>query len=160
MHTSHKPVNPAAAFTLNETLQELEGLLTGRWITDLANTSALLFSHIPDINWVGFYLKENESDTLWLGPFQGLPACTMIPFNKGVCGAAAFQKKTLRVADVDDFPGHIVCDSRSKSEIVVPLIKNNSVIGVLDVDSASINRFNEAEQVFFEKVVLLLMKHY
>lgn len=138
-----------------EVLQELSGLLTGRWITDLANTSALLMLHVSDINWVGFYLLDNEA--LWLGPFQGLPACTYIPLNKGVCGAAATQKKTLRVANVDEFPGHIVCDSRSKSEIVVPLIKDGLLRGVLDIDSASLNRFNEAEQVFFENVVQLLL---
>lgn len=138
-----------------EILQELSGLLTGRWITDLANTSALLMLHISDINWIGFYLLESEA--LWLGPFQGLPACTYIPLNKGVCGAAATQKKSLLVPNVDEFPGHIVCDSRSKSEVVVPLIKNGLLLGVLDVDSASLNRFGEADQMFFEKVVQLLL---
>lgn len=145
-------------FTKKETLQELEGLMTGRWITDLANTSALLMSHIDDINWVGFYLVQpDDSKTMWLGPFQGQPACTMIPFTKGVCGAAATQLKTMRIANVDEFPGHIVCDSRSKSEIVVPLIKNNSILGVLDVDSASLSRFDEIDQEFFESVVRILL---
>ncbi len=146
-------------FTFKETLQELQGLMTGRWTTDLANSAALLNARFKDINWVGFYLVDkNESDeTLWLGPFQGLPACTMIPFNKGVCGASASQKKTMRIADVDLFPGHIVCDSRSRSEVVVPMIYNSKVIGVLDVDSASVNRFNEDDQKFFEEAVRIIM---
>ena len=143
-----------------ETLQELEALMTGRWLTDLASTAALLNSQFKDINWIGFYLvdEKDSPETLWLGPFQGLPACTMIPFNKGVCGAAATQKKTMRIADVDQFPGHIVCDSRSRSEVVVPLIRNQKVIGVLDVDSASLARFNEDDQKFFESAVQILMK--
>lgn len=144
-----------------EILQEAEALLTGRWITDLANVSALVMAHFEDINWVGFYLvPENKKDMLWLGPFQGLPACTEIPFSKGVCGTAATQKKSQRVDDVDSFPGHIVCDSRSKSEVVVPLIKNNEVIGVLDVDSATPARFSETDLVFFEKLTAILMNKY
>ena len=146
--------------SFHETLQELEGLMTGRWLTDLANTSALLNSRFKDINWIGFYLidEKDSTETLWLGPFQGLPACTMIPFSKGVCGASATQKKTMRIADVDQFPGHIVCDSRSRSEVVVPLVRNQKVIGVLDVDSASLNRFSEEDQTFFESAVQILMK--
>lgn len=153
----------AKKISTHEMLQELEGILTGRWITDLANISALIFQHFEDINWVGFYLtdlseKAKKSEpTLWLGPFQGLPACTMIPFSKGVCGAAATQKKPMRVEDVDQFPGHIVCDSRSKSEVVIPLIQNEIVVGVLDVDSATKARFTSDDQIFFEKVVKLLM---
>jgi GAF domain-containing protein len=143
--------------TPQEILSEADALLTGRWITDLANISALLMSSVPDINWVGFYLMDS-SGTLWLGPFQGLPACTMIPLNKGVCGAAATQMKTLVVEDVDQFPGHIVCDSRSKSEVVVPMIKQGRVVGVLDVDSASLSRFTKAESELFEKIVSLLMQ--
>ncbi len=141
-----------------EVLQEAEGLLTGRWITDLANISSLLMSHISDINWVGFYLVEpDNASTMWLGPFQGLPACTMIPFSKGVCGAAAIGQKSMRVDDVDAFPGHIVCDSRSKSEVVVPMIKNQKVIGVLDVDSATLARFSADDLLFFEKIVELIL---
>lgn len=148
-------------YSHKEILQELEGLLTGRWITDLSNTSALLMSRFEDINWVGFYLLDpKDSNTLWLGPFQGEPACTMIPLTKGVCGKAARDKKTTRVANVDEFPGHIVCDSRSKSEIVIPLIKNNCLLGVLDVDSASLARFTDDDQTFFENLVQILMsKH-
>jgi L-methionine (R)-S-oxide reductase len=148
-----------------EILQELEGILTGRWITDLANISATIFQHIPDINWVGFYLtdpkdiaNETAEPTLWLGPFQGLPACTMIPFSKGVCGTAAKQKKSMRIDDVDQFPGHIVCDSRSRSEVVVPILLYDKVHGVLDVDSASLSRFNQEDQIFFEEVIKILVK--
>ena len=140
-----------------EIIDEAGALLTGRWITDLSNLSALLMSSVPDINWVGFYLTD-QTNTLWLGPFQGLPACTMIPLNKGVCGAAATQLKTMVVADVDQFPGHIVCDSRSKSEVVVPIIKDNKLVGVLDVDSASLNRFNPKDVELFEAIVQLLQK--
>ncbi len=137
--------------------------MMGRWLTDLANMTALLNSKFTDINWIGFYLVDesdstfSEKPTLWLGPFQGLPACTMIPFKKGVCGTAADQMKSLRVADVDQFPGHIVCDSRSRSELVIPMIKNEKVIGVLDVDSASLNRFSEEDQTFFEEAVRILL---
>ena len=145
----------------SEFLQEVESLLTQRWITDLANTSALIMQRALDINWVGFYLLQNDSpETLWLGPFQGLPACTMIPLNKGVCGAAATQKKSIKVDDVDAFPNHIVCDSRSKSELVIPMIKNNELIGVLDIDSVSLSRFSEGDQILFEKVVAIILKNY
>ncbi|MCC2677520.1 MAG: hypothetical protein K0R29_96 [Pseudobdellovibrio sp.] len=148
-------------YSQTELLQEAEALLTGRWITDLANISALVMAHFGNINWVGFYLvPEGKKDVLWLGPFQGLPACTEIPFSKGVCGAAATQKKSQLVEDVDAFPGHIVCDSRSKSEVVVPLLKNNEVIGVLDVDSASLARFSKDDQHFFEKLTAIIMKRY
>lgn len=141
-----------------ETLLELEGLMTGRWTTDLANFCALLNSRFTDINWIGFYLLEPaEPEMLWLGPFQGLPACTMIPLAKGVCGAAARERKTMRVKNVDEFPGHIVCDSNSKSELVVPIVKENVLLGVLDVDSASLNRFSEDDQKFFEAAVRILI---
>ena len=142
----------------SEILQELRGLMTGRWLTDLANMSALLFQHIPDINWVGFYLTDETKNNLWLGPFQGQPACTMIPFSKGVCGTAATQKNSMLVHDVDLFPGHIVCDSRSRSEVVVPLMVNSEVIGVLDVDSATVARFTKQDQAFFESAVQILLE--
>ncbi len=142
----------------HEILQELSGLLTGHWLTDLANTSALLFQHISDINWVGFYLFEKMGDTnMWLGPFQGLPACTMIPFGKGVCGKAALEKKSLLIDDVNQFAGHIVCDARSQAEVVVPLIIKGKVIGVLDVDSATRSRFSESDQSFLEAITQTLL---
>jgi L-methionine (R)-S-oxide reductase len=148
-------------FSKKEMLQEIEAILTGRWITDLANISAILMNNFGDINWVGFYLvPENEPDILWLGPFQGQPACTTIQFSKGVCGAAATLKKGMLIDDVELFPGHIVCDSRSKSEIAIPLLRNNQVIGVLDVDSTSLARFSKEDQVFFENVTQILLKKY
>jgi L-methionine (R)-S-oxide reductase len=150
--------NPSNLKSNNEIISEASALLTGRWITDLSNLSALLMSSISDINWVGFYLIDH-TNTLWLGPFQGQPACTMIPLNKGVCGAAATQLKTIVVEDVDQFPGHIVCDSRSKSELVVPIVKDEKLIGVLDVDSASLNRFSSKDVELFEAIVQLIQSN-
>jgi L-methionine (R)-S-oxide reductase len=138
--------------TFPELLQELDSYLIGRWLTDLANSSALLMQHISDINWVGFYLYDASAEKLYLGPFQGLPACTEIQLGRGVCGTALHQEKTLRIANVNEFPGHIACDSRSQSELVVPLILNQKKIGVLDVDSASLNRFTKEHELFFEQV--------
>ncbi|MBM6617432.1 GAF domain-containing protein [Bacillus suaedaesalsae] len=124
---------------------------------NLANASALLNQFLNEINWVGFYMTiDNE---LVLGPFQGLPACVRIPFGKGVCGTAASTKETQRIADVHQFPGHIACDAASNSEIVVPLIKNNEVIGVLDIDSPINDRFDELDQHYLEKFVDVLLQH-
>jgi L-methionine (R)-S-oxide reductase len=126
-------------------------------IANLSNAAALLNQFLTNINWVGFYLwKENE---LVLGPFQGLPACIRIGYGKGVCGTAVKERKTQLVEDVNQFPGHIACDSASQSEIVVPIIKNGEVFGVLDIDSPSLNRFDETDQVYLEKFVKELTKH-
>ncbi len=121
----------------------------------LANVSALLMASQSEINWLGFYLYDGEK--LILGPFQGHPACTQIAIGKGVCGTAAQQRRTVIVDNVDEFPGHIVCDSRSKSEIVVPLVQNGKLIGVLDVDSPKLARFNQKDQEFYEKAVATLL---
>ena len=145
------------SYSNREILLELDGLMTGRWITDLANFCALLNSRFTDINWIGFYLIGSETDRMWLGPFQGLPACTMIPLGKGVCGTAASSRTSVRVKNVDEFPGHITCDANSKSELVVPIVKENVLLGVLDVDSASLNRFSEDDQIFFEAAVRILI---
>ncbi|GIC76410.1 GAF domain-containing protein [Moritella sp. F3] len=110
-------------------------------IANLANLSALLFMELEDINWAGFYLCEN--DELVLGPFQGLPACIRIPIGRGVCGTAASTLQSQLVTDVHDFPGHIACDAASNSEIVIPIVVNNKLIGVLDIDSPSIGRFKQ-----------------
>ncbi|QFI38933.1 GAF domain-containing protein [Moritella marina ATCC 15381] len=110
-------------------------------IANLANLSALLFMELEDVNWAGFYLCEN--DELVLGPFQGLPACIRIPIGRGVCGTAASTLQSQLVTDVHDFPGHIACDAASNSEIVVPIVVNNKLIGVLDIDSPSIGRFKQ-----------------
>ena len=138
-------LNTHSQFSWARLLQQAEGLLSvsSHRISNAANLSALLFSEVPDISWVGFYFLQDES--LWLGPFQGKPACVELPMGKGVCGASAARRETLCVQDVSAFDGHIVCDVDSQSEVVVPLIKNGEVIGVLDVDSARLNRFSEAD---------------
>jgi GAF domain-containing protein len=132
-------------------LEQLEALLQGdnNQITNLANAAALLNQFLPEINWVGFYLYH-EGDLL-LGPFQGLPACTRIPLGKGVCGAAALAKQTLYVEDVSQYPGHIACDAATKSELVIPLLKHNALVGVLDIDSPIIQRFDVFEIEQLEK---------
>lgn len=126
-------------------------------IANLSNASALLNQFLDQINWVGFYLVEE--DQLVLGPFQGLPACVRIPFGKGVCGTSAAKKQTLRIADVHAFPGHIACDAASQSEIVIPLIKDGVLIGVLDIDSPITHRFDEIDQQGLEAFVTLLSKY-
>lgn len=128
--------------------KQLEALLTGETntIANLGNASALLGQFLPRINWVGFYALDETKSGLVLGPFQGLPACVRIPFGKGVCGTAAAERKTLRIEDVHAFPGHIACDAASRSEIVVPLIKNGELLGVLDIDSPETNRFDAEDE--------------
>lgn len=121
---------------------------------NLANTSALLWQALPEINWAGFYKMENG--VLVLGPFQGKPACVVIPLGKGVCGTAAAEDRTLLVPDVHHFPGHIACDSASESELVVPLHKDGKIWGVLDIDSPFLNRFSEADKVGLEKFAEIL----
>jgi len=127
-------------------------------IANLSNASALLNQFLKEINWVGFYLYEQEKNELVLGPFQGLPACVRIPLGKGVCGTAAAERKTIRVEDVHQFPGHIACDAASQSEIVVPMIKAGQLIGVLDIDSPIINRFDEIDQSMLEQFVHALVE--
>jgi GAF domain-containing protein len=121
---------------------------------NLANASALLWQYLDNVNWAGFYMLDG--DTLVLGPFQGKPACIEIPVGRGVCGTAVVQSKTIRVADVHSFPGHIACDSASKSEIVIPIRKDGQIIGVLDIDSPVANRFTVDDQSFLEKFVEIL----
>jgi len=127
------------------------------WLANLANSSALLWIMLENINWAGFYLYKN--DELILGPFQGKPACTRIKPGKGVCGTAAITKQTMLVKNVHEFPGHIACDSQSNSEIVVPMIKNDRLIGVLDLDSPVYSRFDETDQEYLEKFVDILNKY-
>ena len=122
-------------------------------ITNLSNASAVL-NQYENINWCGFYLVKDN--TLYLGPFQGEVACTVIPFGKGVCGTAAKEKRTIVVGDVNKFPGHIACSSLSKSEIVVPIIKNEEVVAVIDIDSPIINRFNKDDSIMLEEISLYL----
>ena len=120
----------------------------------LANASALLYESLDNVNWAGFYLLRG--DTLVLGPFQGKPACIHIQTGRGVCGTAVSQDRTQRVPDVHAFPGHIACDSASNSEIVVPLHQNGAVIGVLDIDSPTLNRFDAADQAGLEAFARIL----
>lgn len=134
-------------------LVRLEGLLSSEddWLANLSNASALLFNNLEDINWAGFYLLKGEE--LVLGPFQGKTACTRIKLGKGVCGTAALNMKTQLVKNVHEFEGHIACDSASNSELVVPIIKNERVIGVLDIDSPVFGRFDETDELYLGKFV-------
>ena len=124
-------------------------------IANAANTVALIFEAVPRLNWVGFYfLKGGE---LVVGPFQGKPACVRIALGAGVCGAAAAQRATLVVPDVSQFPGHIACDAASRSEIVIPLIRGGEVLGVLDVDSPHLARFDEADRRGLEALAAIFL---
>jgi GAF domain-containing protein len=126
-------------------------------IANLSNAAALLNQFLDEINWVGFYLYEEGQ--LILGPFQGLPACVRIPMGRGVCGTSAATEKTLRIEDVHQFPGHIACDAASRSEIVIPLMKDGNLIGVLDIDSPVTDRFDEMDQQGLEKFAEILSRH-
>ena len=135
----------SVATNYSELASKLHSLLAGErdLIANAANTASLLFHSLPDLNWAGFYFyKEGE---LVLGPFQGQPACVRIALGKGVCGTAAERRETVVVANVHEFPGHIACDSASNSEIVIPLVKDDRLLGVLDLDSPSFGRFDEED---------------
>lgn len=122
---------------------------------NLANAAALIYHALPDLNWAGFYLYKQGM--LVLGPFQGLPACVCIPPGRGVCGTAALERRTQVVPDVHAFPGHIACDAASRSEIVVPLVDGERLLGVLDVDSPLSGRFDEADREGLEALARLLI---
>lgn len=131
-------------------LSQAKALMHGEqdYIANAANFSALLFHALPDVNWLGFYfLRDSE---LVVGPFQGLPACIRIAPGKGVCGTAFSKQRTLRVADVDAFPGHIPCDAASRSELVVPIWRDGKIFGVLDIDSPLPDRFDADDQAGIE----------
>ena len=140
---------------MNMIIAQLKEIIDPRLplISNLANASAVL-NQLENINWCGFYIAKGE--TLYLGPFQGEPACTVIPFSKGVCGYAATNKKTVIVSDVRQFAGHIACSSLSKSEIVVPIVINNEVKAVIDIDAPIFNRFNDEDAKMLEEVATLL----
>jgi L-methionine (R)-S-oxide reductase len=142
----------------DDLLSELRALLAGEPdpIANAANTAALVFARLPRINWAGFYFLQGE--TLVLGPFQGQPACTRIKLGSGVCGTAAARQETILVPDVHAFPGHIVCDSASLSEIVVPFNVAGKFSGVLDIDSPEAARFGPAEQALLEAVAALYVE--
>ena len=125
-------------------------------IANAANLSALIYHALPNLNWAGFYFFDGTE--LVVGPFQGLPACVRIPLDKGVCGAAASQRVTQRIEDVDAFPGHIACDSASRSELVVPLVQGDTLIGVFDLDSPSLARFDADDQAGLEAIAAVFVE--
>lgn len=137
----------------------LEGMISEEpdWLANLSNASALLWLVLEGINWAGFYLYKDKE--LVLGPFQGKPACVHIKIGKGVCGTAAREKKTQLVENVHDFPGHIACDAESNSEIVIPMESSGELIGVMDIDSPLLARFDEKDRCGLEEFVSVLVKH-
>jgi GAF domain-containing protein len=137
--------------------KELEGLLSGEHdlIANAANATSLIYHALPDINWCGVYLLRGKE--LIVGPFQGKPACVHIPLGKGVCGTAATERKTIVVPDVNAFPGHIACDAASRSEIVIPLLRQSGLLGVLDLDSPNLARFDEEDRRGLEALAAILI---
>lgn len=137
--------------------KQLTALLHGERdaIANQANTAALLWQTLPDLNWAGFYRFDGSE--LVLGPFQGKPACVRIQVGRGVCGTAAITGKTVVVPDVQEFPGHIACDAASRSEIVVPLVKDGYLLGVMDLDSPKLNRFDAADKSGLENIARTLI---
>lgn len=127
-------------------------------IANCANFSSLIYNSLPNLNWVGFYFLTQNNDLL-LGPFSGKTACVRITLDRGVCGAAASQRTTILVEDVHQFPGHIACDSNSNSEIVIPIIINETLYGVLDIDSPIKNRFSELDKKYLEQLLHVLTSH-
>lgn len=139
-----------------ELIQETQALLEGEtdFVANLANASALIWQKLPQINWAGFYI--NKGNELVLGPFQGKPACIRIPIGRGVCGTAAKTLQPQLIADVHQFEGHIACDQASNSEIVLPIIVNNELKGVLDIDSPDFSRFDQEDLAGLQQVVKII----
>ncbi|MBB3425060.1 GAF domain-containing protein [Rhizobium sp. BK312] len=139
-----------------ELADQLKALLDGEhdWIANAANTSALIYQMLPDLNWAGFYFLQRE-DELVLGPFQGKPACVRIAVGRGVCGTAVERAQSILVEDVHAFPGHIACDAASRSELVVPLLRNGKVFGVIDLDSPLPGRFDGDDQAGIEALAAI-----
>ena len=137
-------------------ISQLKSLLTrdDNLISNLSNCTAAIKDVFEKVSWVGFYLFDGKK--LYMGPFQGKVACTSIEIGKGVCGTSAAKRETITVPDVNKFPGHIACDSKSRSEIVIPIIKNDDLIGVLDLDSYAYNSFGEADKKYLEKICKFL----
>lgn len=136
---------------------QLEALLAGETdaIANAANTSALIYQVMPDLNWAGFYIMRD--DELVLGPFQGKPACVRIAVGRGVCGSAVARRQSIVVEDVHAFPGHIACDAASRSELVVPLVKDDRILGVIDLDSPVAGRFDDADRTGIEAVAAIYL---
>lgn len=126
-------------------------------LANLSNVSSLLNLHLEGINWVGFYLWYDSENTLILGPFQGKPACIRIAMGRGVCGTAAESRKPAVVTDVFAFPGHIACDPASRSEVVVPIVADDRLIGVLDIDAPTTGRFDDEDAIGLQRVVDVLV---
>lgn len=156
-HSIDLPITANKQEFYQELSLQLSGLLSGEQdaIANAANMASLMYHAIPDVNWVGFYfLKGGE---LVLGPFHGKPACVRIAMGKGVCGAAAAARKPMVVADVNAFPGHIACDAASRSELVVPLLRDGHTIGVLDLDSPLPGRFDELDRAGCEALAAIYL---
>ncbi len=141
----------------NQLISQAKSLVSGErdLIANMANISALLYHNLKEVNWAGFYLYKEEQ--LVLGPFQGQPACIRIPLGKGVCGTSAQSKTVQRIADVHQFDGHIACDAASNSEIVIPLIINDELVGVLDIDSPVYDRFDQDDENGLVEIAKVLM---
>ncbi|MBO9715274.1 MAG: GAF domain-containing protein [Pseudoxanthomonas sp.] len=153
MSFSSIPLSGSKPDQYAQLLAQARALLHGERdrIANAANLSALVYHALPQLNWVGFYFYDGTE--LVVGPFQGLPACVRIPLDKGVCGAAASSRRTQRVADVHAFPGHIACDSASRSELVVPLVRGDgTLVGVFDLDSPEPDRFDADDQQGLEAI--------
>src|SRR4051794_16629202 len=140
-----------------ELAKQLEALIADETdpVANMANCAALLFNSLPDLNWAGFYLLKGGE--LVLGPFQGKPACVRIPLGSGVCGTAAAARRTVLVENVHEFPGHIACDSASNSEVVVPLLRGEELLGVLDLDSPALGRFDAEDARGLEELVEIFL---
>ena len=142
-------------------IEQAKSLIAGEenLYANLSNLSAHYKEYLADTNWVGFYLLDEKNNNLVLGPFQGKVACLRIPFNKGVCGHCYTTKEYIYVPDVHEFPGHIACDSASNSELVIPIIQNDKVLALLDIDSTSFNRFSKEEISAFVEVTYEIAKY-
>jgi GAF domain-containing protein len=138
---------------------QLASLLEGERdaVANAANMAALIYHGLPDLNWAGFYFARGGA--LVLGPFQGKPACVRIAWDQGVCGAAAARRESIVVPDVHEFPGHIACDPNSRSELVVPLLSGDNVLGVLDLDSPVPGRFDDEDRTGCERLVTVFLDH-
>jgi L-methionine (R)-S-oxide reductase len=155
----HVPDDNGKIELYNDLASQIDGLLTGETdhTANLANAAAAIYHALPSLNWAGFYLLRGS--VLILGPFQGRPACVRIPIGKGVCGTAAIQGRSVVVPNVHEFPGHIACDTASQSELVVPLIRGETLIGVLDLDSPLLARFDAQDQAGCEALVAVIVRH-
>jgi L-methionine (R)-S-oxide reductase len=155
--TAQRAVSKPALY--DDLARELDALLAGEPdpVANAANAAAAIYHALPELNWAGFYFLRGEE--LVLGPFQGRPACVRIPLGKGVCGTAASQRRSVLVPDVEAFPGHIACDTASRSELVVPLDTGDALLGVLDLDSPVLARFDEADRVGCELLAGVIVRH-